>query len=67
MTPRIAGKNAKIHDQIGFLNGDMSQPRSAMVGFKSLGTSNFGVDISQKKSSNDIEKIAIITAKSLTN
>lgn len=45
----------------------MIQPRSGSVGLNSDGTSNFGVGTFTKKSKMVIEKMAMITEKSLTN
>lgn len=67
MVPKIAGKNAQAQDHIGFLNGDITQPRSDRVGLNSEGTSSFGVAMLQMKSMIDMENMAMMTEKSLIN
>uniref|UniRef100_A0A182J676 Uncharacterized protein n=1 Tax=Anopheles atroparvus TaxID=41427 RepID=A0A182J676_ANOAO len=69
MVPSRAGRIARADDQTGLLswNGMMIQPRVGMVRLNSFGTSSLGVAMRVKKSSSVIEKIAIVTEKSLMN
>lgn len=44
----MAGNTATAYDQVGFLKGEINQPRSDNVGLNSDGTSSFGVAMLQQ-------------------